>query len=154
MKLVHVAGYAAAVLATALLGCAGGQQQPPAPTGVTSMQAQAPLLTPEQRINGTLVGADYQIKTLEDMRGYANDPATVAVIDRRIATITARRDALLADLSAAGWRPEDPRVSASLTNLEREMRAAAATQPQAPSRPQIQRRGTEPGGYGSYPPFR
>jgi Flp pilus assembly protein TadD len=154
MRFIHLAGYAAAVLAFGLLGCASSQQQPPAPTGVTSMQEQAPLLTPQQRVNDTLVAADYQIQTLEEMRGHTNDPGTLGAIDHQVSTITLRRDALLADLSSANWRPDDPRVSADVTNLEREMQAAAATQPQAPSPPEIQRRGSASGGYGSYPPFR
>lgn len=163
MRFVHVAACAAVALAPGLLGCSSGENQAPPPrVGVTSAQPQ-PQLQPQpqpqppsvqQRAREALLAARLEIQDLQQMSKATRDLDEHDVIARQMAAVRMRRDALLAELAASNGRPNDPRVRASVDDLERAMRAAAATRPQAPQTPPLERQPSAPGGYEAYPPSR
>jgi hypothetical protein len=90
----------------------------------------------------------------EIRRANEGDPAMRATLDRQIVEIERRRDAVLADGTGPAAQRNDRRLRVEMTNLEHALQAGAATLPQAPPVPPIQRRDRGPAGSEALPPSR
>jgi hypothetical protein len=161
MRLI-TAGAAALLAGVAAGGCTTTSKTP-APRQEEQAKA-APAATMAQagppkglraRARELVEAAGVELADLSDIRrAHEGDPAMRAGLDRQIAELERRRDAVLADSSLPSSPPNDARLRVETANLQRALAAGASTLPQAPPVPPIQRRESGPAGSEALPPPR
>ena len=145
MRWYRSAGFVAVVVLGVGLACSSH----PSPS-----KSAAYVPSPEDRQHELLVAAELEVRNLEGMRLRESDSTRRTAMDRQITDITGWRDALLADLSPPGGARDESLVRRDMANLERALRASAATQPQVASPPPIARPVAPMGDDESLPPWR
>jgi hypothetical protein len=147
------------IAALAIAGCSHENEQsaasePRTPTHAGVTNAQPAPRSSVERARELVLAAGLQIQDLRDVRAQADTADKKRAIDREIVALSRWRDQVLIDLTVPSGKPDPARLDADSSNLQRQMRAASATQPQAPLVRPIRQPEVPPGGNEAYPPSR
>lgn len=133
MRLLVVTACVAAVTAGSVIGCSSEHQQAPPPAIASPPPSH--VLTVQERARDLILAAELELRDLNEMKSRTTDDEQRDAIDRQMASITMRRDALEADLAMTSGSQDGQRLHADTSNLERSLRAGAAAESQPPSPP-------------------
>jgi hypothetical protein len=126
-----VAACFAVVCTGALLACSSGS------TASSAVQSPPPsnAVTAQERARDMILAAELELRDLRDMKARTVDEGQREAIDRQMAAVAMRRDALQGDLAVTGGKQDGARLHADTDNLEHSLRAGAAAEMQGPEAP-------------------